>query len=245
MHLPGHTTTCARRCVQNGAHVPLLGVIVYGITQSFLVTTTFTLKAFQENYYYWNGAYFHIPEGVPSAMNYLRQFSHYTDTGHIISTLCLIDPTWTPVAFNTHFTISFAYWVSRILLGLSDDDDGDFASLPEEERPWPEWTSWWWALNHSVPPLVIGWTIASSPADAVPVFDTHSLLASFGWLYAWALLIYVPWRTITHDAVYSVLRAGTPVWKIVSIIGIVHGVLFLGNIVGGFLVPPFHTPPLK
>jgi len=234
-------------CIRNGGHIPLLGLIALGATGSVFASTAITLKLFQENYYYWFHPYFALPPYIPKQFNYLKQISHYTDTGHIISLLCLIDPSWVPIAFNTHFTITIAYWVSNLLLGLADDDDGDFTSLPPEEHPWPKWTNWWWTMNHSLPLIILGWMIftnTSLPSPSPfpsPMFNTQTLLTSFGWLYGWVIFIYIPWRAITNDAVYSILRWDTPVWKIASVIAIIHLTLFLGNTTGSLLSnPPGH-----
>lgn len=106
--------------IRNGVHIPLLGLVTLGATGSIFAATTVTLKMFQENDYYWFHPYFAHPTHIPHQNNYLKQFSHYTD---IISLPTLADPTWIPIAFNTHFTITIAYWVSILLLGIGEDDD--------------------------------------------------------------------------------------------------------------------------
>ena len=223
-------------CARNGGYIPLLGLITLGATGSLFATTTLTLKMFQENYYYWYHPYFRLPPHIPTWFNYLKQFSHYTDTGHIISLLCLADPTWIPIAFNTHFTITIAYWVSNLLLGLTDDDDGDFTPLPLDKRPWTKWTNGWWTLNHSLPVLVLGWMfVTQTHHQQTSLFGIHSLLTTFGWLYGWVILVYIPWRAITNNPVYSILRWDTPMWKIASVIALVHAVILLGNTIGSFL----------
>ena len=231
---------------KNGVHTPLLGLIALGATGSVFASTAITLKMFQENYHYWFYHHFYTPQGYTYRINYYKQFIHYTDTGHIISFLCLVEPSWIPIAFNTHFTISIAYWIHRVFLGLADDD-GDFTSLPPEERPWSKWTNWWWTMNHSLPLTILSWmiftnTITPHPSSfPTPMFNTQTLLASFGWMYGWVIFIYIPWRAITNDAVYSILRWETPMWKITSSVIIIHLTLFLGNTTGSLLSnPPGH-----
>lgn len=222
-------------CIRNGGHIPLLGLITLGLTGSAFATMAISLKMFQENYYYWFHPYFALPPNIPKQFNYLKQFSHYTDTGHILSLLTIVDPTWIPIAFNTHFTITIAYWVSNLLLGLTDDDDGDFTFLIPDERPWSGWTNWWWTMNHSLPLIMIGRILFENSHLTYPIFNTYTLLSSFGWLYGWVLFIYIPWRAITNDPVYSILRWDTPRWKIVFVFAIIHITLLLGNITGEYL----------
>lgn len=202
----------------------------YAITNSLFASTVISLKMFQENYYFWFYDNFKYPENTPVIVKYCKQFSHFTDMGHIISLLSVYDYTWLPVAFNLHFVISFAYWTSKLLLGLKDDDDGNFENLNHDERPWPLWTEFWWTLNHSLPIIILTGWIMYDPS--LFVFDWYTLGLSLGWLYGWFVLVYIPWRLYTGDAVYSIFNENTPTFKKIMFVLIVNGMFLTSNMVG-------------
>jgi hypothetical protein len=215
--------------IRNGFHIPFMGSLVYIFSQSTFSTVAISLKLFQENYYYWYHPHFKAPSGIPSWANYFKQFSHFTDTGHIISLLALYDTAWVPIAFNVHFVITVAYWSIIFLFNESDDDEGDFSSLLPHQRPWEKWTEMWWTMNHSLPLLVIGYSIWMGLEN---LFTMNTLVWSMYWFYGWVVFVYVPWRLIMNDAVYSILRWGTPIWKILVVFVMIHVLFITGNCIG-------------
>ena len=66
-------------------------------------------------------------------------------------------------------------------------------------------------------------------------FTLQDLMYSFSWIYFWLIFIYIPWRYITNDPVYSVLSIETPIKTQILFITLIHFVFIFSNFTGYFL----------
>ena len=155
-----------------------------------------------------------------------KHMARLTDTGFFANMLFYYYPQYLPVCYNVQFIITFGYWVSIFCFGMKDRDD-----VREEPLIMPFLHDTHSNLNHSIP-----WIILSVYQYYNNyVFDENSLYFSFVWVYLWLLFIYIPWRTVTNDIVYSVLDFKRSKITTISIFIVMHGLLFLSNESGKLL----------
>jgi len=207
--------------LKNGFHIPLLFPFFYFATGDSFLSTIITLKLFPLNYYYWfEDQYNHLPRGY----NWIKQTIRFTDTGHIVSFMAWLNPQYLPVAFTTHFVITFGYWFGKLYFGMNDCDD---RTIPDLE---PVFEMIWTSANHGLPLLLFSNKIIISQ-EPVP-FTFVELQNSYAWLHTWFLCAYIPWRLFTGDIVYNVLDYRRNTTKTLWFVGYIHFLIFMGHMFG-------------
>jgi hypothetical protein len=207
---------------KNGYYIPFIYPLIQLATGDSFLATIITLKTFPANYWYWyESEYDHLPRGY----NWLKQFVRFTDTGHLASALVYASPQYIPVAFTTHFLITFGYWGGIIWFGLKDGDDKPIRELD------PFFIKLWCTFNHSLPLLFLVYKVRE---ECVP-FTYDQWVNSYLWMYTWFFCVYTPWRLVTKDPVYSVLSFDVPIKKACIFVGFVHAVISVGYLLGYFL----------
>lgn len=126
-----------------------------------------------------------------------------------------------PIAFNTHFVITFGYWISRIAFGMTDfiTEDPEYSKAGEE---------FWASLVHGWPLLLLLGDLRN--IDTCPYYGTRQdLVWSYAWILGWALFVYLPWRQRTGDPVYSIMSDKVPIAKRIAICGFMISLITVSN----------------
>ena len=205
--------------IKNGVHITILHALFILFNFYPFLTTTICLKLYTTNYFYWFGhnyAYFKNKK-----FNFIKQFVKFTDFGHTASLIYFFYHPFLPIAHNIHFIITLVYWIA-IFRGVQDTSDIDHPHIIQ----W--YINFWSAQSHIVPYLMILKEIKNS--ESVVVFDNHSLILSYLWMYFWGIFIYSPWRLLTKDSVYSNLKESVPYFGII----VTHLFCVLANYVGNY-----------
>jgi hypothetical protein len=133
-----------------------------------------------------------------------------------------------PLAHNVHFMITFAYWISKLFLGMEDlDDRNNDPIILSFERLMT-------ALNHGLVYSIILYRMLIDD-ECNNNFTTKDFNYTCMWLYSWAIFIYTPWRYFTGDPVYSILANDKPVITILSAFVLMNSCAYLSNLVGYLL----------
>ena len=209
--------------IKNGLHVYALFWIILLYTNNLFLTTIFSLKMFSANY--WYHFYDLYDYNIPVKYNQIKQVIRFTDTGHIASFLYYFYPEFFPIAFNVHFVITFAYWITVKCFDMKDTDvDYDANIIMSIQNTTI-------TLLHGVPLLLLAFEfIINKPCQEC--FSQTDLYYSYIWLYVWFCVIYLPWRYITGDPVYSILSRDTPMKMIASAVILMHLLFFVSNSIG-------------
>lgn len=187
--------------IRNGLYVIPLFPILYYTSNDLFLSTIICLKLFSANFWYY---YSHLYNyNIPRKYNVLKQFIRLTDTGHLVSFVYYFNPAFFPVAFNVHFIISFAYWLTTLFFGMEDLDNATDSSMIMPAH------NTFCALNHGYPLLLLIVKMSNDPDVCVNCFNEQSLYYTQLWLYSWLFFIYIPWRILTNDPVYSILEGNT------------------------------------
>ena len=211
--------------IKDGFYIPILNVLLYAATKDFYLTTIIIQKLYVVNYYY---HYEHLYHYVPHPYNWIRQFIRFTDTGHFVSFLYYFNAQMLPLAHNIHFMITFAYWISKLFLGMEDlDDRNNDPIILSFERLMT-------ASNHGLVYSIILYRMLVDD-ECNNNFNTTDFKYTCVWLYSWAIFIYIPWRYFTGDPVYSILANDTPVKTILSAFVLMNICAYLSNLVGYLL----------
>jgi hypothetical protein len=189
------------------------------IKQSFFFSTVVILKIYTVNYYFWFGHLLH------QKYYWIKHFVRFTDTGHIISVIYVFYPQILPVAFNTHFVITFGYWIGKLLLSLNDVD----VLYNKEIIKWI--TNCWSYSTHGLPLILFTNEIIQN-FDGNNYFSFTSLIYSYLWIYGWLFFIYFPWRYFTKDPIYFVLSNESPRKNKIIFILFIHLLYIISNIIG-------------
>ena len=174
-----------RLYVLNGGHVlfvcmllcfidPLFSLYIYLKIQPTLYYHTFS-HLYPISYYKW------------------KHMVRLTDTGFIANMIYYFNPDMLPLAFNIHFIITFGFWFAVLFVNMKEVD------TIEHEDIVPIFHNIHAVLNHSVSFMVLFYQNTIHRYD----FNSKSLADSYLWLYGWLLFIYIPWRALTGDMVYS------------------------------------------
>jgi len=215
--------------VQNGFYVHGVHALLQATTGNTFLSAVLSIKLYSFNYFFWHG---HLYTYL-SRHNWVKQFIRLTDTGHVASFALLLGPLFVadfvqrflPVAHNVHFIIMTAYWIATVALGMKDSD----------RRLAPGIHEWHMDLltyvHHTAPYCLL--YLFPTPSDCADAYGSTTLLYTYGWLYAWFLGIYCPWRILTGDAVYSVLDTKkTHLYMVLGFIGFMHILVWMTNTVG-------------
>lgn len=207
--------------VKNGIyiHVVHLALLSYLNVQ---LSTMIALKLYSVNYFYWFGTEYTFFPRYPR-LNWIKQFIRFTDTGHFASLLVYCYPSFFPLVHNVHFLIMIGYLAGKILFQMKDADRITSSSLSEVHMDMLTYI-------HHILPYVLMVTLYPSEHR---VFTCETMIQTFAWLYTWFICIYLPWRFVVGDPVYSVLdERYTSPNIMLSFCFVIHLLVFLSNAVG-------------
>lgn len=204
--------------MKNGLYIPVVHGIIYNRTKNLYLATIISLKLIPTNFFLWFG---HTENIHPKFMRF-KQFVRFTDTGHLASFIYLLRPDFLPIAHNIHFFIMTVYWTGKICGVKETTNIVDHEIIPQVQMI----SSW---LNHG---LIYGFLVKDILSSSHIHFSPYTLLYSYTWAYTWLLCIYIPWRHITKDEVYSILSVKTPTFTKMGFFVFVHIIMYLGNTVG-------------
>lgn len=204
--------------VKNGLYIPVVHGIIYKHTQNMYLATIISMKLIPTNYLIWFGH----TENISSHLVQLKQFVRFTDTGHLASFIYFFRPDFLPIAHNIHFLIMAGYWIGKLFGVKESGSNNDLDLMPRIHFI----TS---GLNHG---LVYGFLVRDIIASSTYSFSTDTLIYSYAWAYAWLFCVYIPWRHLTNDEVYSVLSVKTPVMIKIAFFSLMHVIMYTGNHIG-------------
>jgi hypothetical protein len=149
-----------------------------------------------------------------------------TDTGHLVSLLYMIDPTYLPLAHNVHFFITAGFWTGKYI----GSTDQDIITLTDKHQEMIIYDNTISCISHGLPYLLFlreFWITQQCYS-----FDYHTLWISYRWNYIWLFMVYVPWRIYTGDVIYTILDLKQGYEKPIKFICFLHVVTLVANIVG-------------
>jgi len=181
------------------------------------------------NYFYMFQSLYQY-NNLPKWTGVLKQFIRFTDSGHLASFIYFFNPAFFPIAFNIHGVITIGYWGGILLFNLKDQDD---RNTPEIFK---NFENIWCYSNHLSPLLLFIRELWIQPElCSMNLFTIHDLHNSYLWLYSWFLFIYMPWRMITGDCIYSILSLETPMSHIAGFVLFIHILFIFFNMSGSAL----------
>ncbi len=203
-----------RRYVLNGGHVlfacimlcfidPLFSLYIYLKIQPTLYYHTFS-HLYSIPYYKW------------------KHMIRLTDTGFYANMLYYFYPEMLPLSFNIHFMITFGFWFAVIFVNMKEVDD------IEHEDIIPIFHNIHAVLNHTISFMILFYQNMVNDY----YFGIDSLSNSYVWVYCWLLFIYIPWRVVTGDIVYSVLDTRNSKKSVVFMYFFIHVLLHVSNELG-------------
>ena len=212
--------------IRNGLYIPLIHFFMYYITNNLFLSTIIAFKMYPANYYYWFSSFYKY-ENLPQNLYFIKQFVRFTDSGHIASFIYLFCPKFYPIAYNIHFVITLGYWSGKLFFNMIDEDD-IFTSfnITLFENMW-SYSIHIFPLILFIRELWINPTICNND-----FFNMSDLCYSYLWLYTWFFCIYIPWRLITHDYVYTILSPDTPIKNTFYFILFMNFIFYIANISG-------------
>jgi len=205
--------------IKNGFIILNLYFPIYLYFEEHLITTTIILKLLHINYYYYFG---HFSPKLNHITKLIRPWVRLTDTGFYALIIYYFNDDFYPICFNIHFVISIAYWIIMIIFGFQDSDNIHSHELSVYI------TQFISSITHGLPILLLSNNICLCDTD----FDDISLYYTNYWISGWFLFIYIPWRLLTNDEIYTVLNNNTPlIYKLYTII-FIFVLTFLSNEIG-------------
>ncbi len=210
-----------RLYIINGGHVlfvctllcfldPLFSLYIYLKIQPTLYYHTFS-HLYPIPYYKW------------------KHMVRVTDTGFIANMIYYFYPYMLPLAFNIHFIITFGFWFAVLFLDMKEMDTVEHHDII------PIFHNIHAILNHSISFIILFYQNMKSSYE----FNGESLTLSYLWLYSWLVFVYIPWRALTGDIVYSFFDTKSSTFKPLFMYAIVHILLYISNELGkntsGFL----------
>ncbi len=210
--------------IYNGFYLPfLVGILAYN---DFLLFFFSSLKLLSANHYFCFQRY----NDKTEYYNW-KHMVRLTDTGHIANLIYYFYPHSLPLAFNVHFIIAVGYWSTRLFFNLKGPD-----RIPEHikimiNEPFSEFIR---IANHSFSLLYYTYILCNCET-CYNYFTYSSLLYTYCWCHSWLFFIYLPWRFITHDPLYSVLSNDSPVYISVVIFIYMHFVAYFSNYIGYYI----------
>ena len=212
--------------LQNGLYIPFIFGYIYILSNHFFLSTIISLKLYSINYFYWYNDFYYY-KNISTKFNWIKQFIRFTDTGHIVSFLYYINPSFLTIAYNVHFVITFGYWIGKLFFKMKDCDIIQHYSIIKNVEVF------FCMCNHSLPLLLFIYEINHQPTYAK--FDLYSLFYSYIWAYIWVLLIYIPWVYTTQDYVYNIMYPNVPLPHKIFFISFLHILFFLSNYSGNLV----------
>lgn len=210
----------------NGLYIPFIYIGLIYFTNNLYLSSIISLKLLPLNYYYWFGNQYNF---LPYPFNFLKQFVRFTDSGHLASFIYFIYPQFLPIAFNVHFTITTAYWIAILFCGMEDLDSlNDNRIIKWFEKGWA-------SALHIVPSVLLLNELLN--LNTCPNYFTFSdLLNSYRWLHCWFLYIYIPWRVITKDYMYSVVSPNKSIKELIYFVLLIHFLVGIGHSIGFLII---------
>uniref|UniRef100_A0A6C0JX36 Uncharacterized protein n=1 Tax=viral metagenome TaxID=1070528 RepID=A0A6C0JX36_9ZZZZ len=234
--------------IKNGFYVPVVYMGLWYFTNDFYLSTIISLKLHTMNYFYWFEHHYHF---LPSPYNFVKQFVRLTDSGIVASFIYYFIPGFFPIAHNIQFVITFVYWIGKFLYNMEETN----------EIQSPEIIKWyvnlWTYLLHIAPYVLLvnearKFTNMSGQSEMYNVkygehslemfgechnyFTQNDLIYSYNWMHYWLIYVYIPWRLITKDPIYSVISSETPPMQIFGFIGILHIIVIIAHMIGKTLL---------
>jgi len=204
--------------VKNGLYIPVIHGIIYKQTKNAYLATIISMKLVPSNYFIWFG----YTENINKRFVQFKQFVRFTDSGHLASFIYFFRPEFLPIAHNIHFFIMSGYWIGKLCGVKESGNNADADIMPRVQLISS-------SLNHG---LVYLFLVGDIMASSSHVFSSETLLYSYAWGYTWLLFVYLPWRHITHDEVYSVLSVETPMTQKICFFIVMHIIMYIGNNIG-------------
>ncbi len=210
-----------RLYIINGGHVlfvctlvcfldPLFSLYIYLKIQPTLYYHTFS-HLYPIPYYKW------------------KHMVRVTDTGFIANMIYYFYPYMLPLAFNIHFIITFGFWFAVLFLDMKELD------MVEDDDIIPIFHNIHAILNHSISFVILFYQNMNHSYE----FNGESLTLSYLWLYSWLVFVYIPWRALTGDIVYSFFDTKRSTIKPVFMYVVAHILIYISNELGkntsGFL----------
>ena len=212
--------------LKNGFHFHFLHIFLYMVTQDLFLSSIIVIKLYSINYFYWFGNHYNFFPQYPR-LNWVKQFVRLTDTGHFASFLLYLFPNSIPLAHNVHFLIMTGYWGGKLLFQV---EDADRISNSDDIVLWHSDLLAW--THHTLPYMLVAHKLYTD--TACHQFDSYTLLLTVAWTWSWFFCIYLPWRALTGDPVYSILDIKKTSPKTVALfMAGLHGLMALANWVGG------------
>jgi len=208
--------------LKNGFYIPVFHVLSFLSEKYFLLSTLWN-QFYTINYFFWFSN--HYDFGFPKQYNQLKQLINFTYSGNYAMYLAYFFPTFLPVCHNIQFIITFSYWVGKFFYNCADTDE---IYHPEVSN---RFVKWWSYAGHIVPYCVCLNEIKKS----VVIFDWNSFFYTYLWAYGWLIGIYIPWRSLSGDPVYSILKE-LPPRKLIEYLITIHIIIGGSNLVGKLLV---------
>jgi hypothetical protein len=205
--------------IKNGFIILNLYCPLYLLFEDHLIITTIILKLLHINYYYFFG---HLSSKLNHITKLFRPWVRLTDTGFYALIIYYFYDDFYPICFNIHFVISIAYWTIMIIFGFQDSDNIHSHELSIYI------TQFISSITHCLPLFLLTRNMCIDDAS----FNEESLYYTNYWISGWFLFIYIPWRLITNDEIYTVLNNNTLIiYKLFTII-FVFTLTFLSNEIG-------------
>ena len=215
--------------IRNGLYIPFLHIFMYYITNNVFLSTIIALKMYPANYFFWFSHHYYY-KNIPKQLYFVKQFVRFTDSGHIASFIYFLSPSFYPVAYNIHFVITVGYWTGRIILKLEDKDD---IFTPENITLFE---NMWSYSIHILPLLLLVRELWIEPSICKKeVFILKDLYYSYLWLFTWFFCIYIPWRLITNDYLYTVFAPKTDIKTQLFFSFFIIFLIFIANSSGSIL----------
>lgn len=187
--------------------------------QNHLLTTTIVLKLLSTNYFVHFG---HLLDYANICNPILKPFMRLTDSGCIATIIYVCYPHFFPVAFNLHFLICVAYFISVVLFSMTDVDE---ISQPYIDDKYSEI---WCYFVHFMPLLFLLFYLFKDNHK----FTFQTYLYSVAWVLIWFIFIYIPWRLLTGDAIYNILEEDQNKYMQLTVVFSVFVLLYIGNSLG-------------
>jgi len=127
------------------------------------------------------------------------------------------------------------YWAGKVFFNMKDAD----RISATETKDIDEWhMDICTYIHHSVPYaliLLLQFELSTNTKGIVlkECYGACTLFWTYMWMYAWFCFVYMPWRVLTGDIVYSVLGSKTDLVGVCFVVIPIAGVI--SNLVGWLL----------
>ena len=181
----------------NGLWTPIIFFPLYLIFNNFLLSLTFFLKLNTMIYYYHFSKHYKY-----KGCKYIKPWVRFTDTSYIATIIYFInnDSDSYGLAFTVHALISIGYWIGWKLFGVTDLDDILNSNI--DNMFCEIYSSFTTACVHGVPFILLHNDICKYDNS----FSNSTITNLKIWILLWISCIYLPWRTYSGDAIYSVFK---------------------------------------